>query len=495
MKKAVGIWVRVSTDMQGDSPEHHLEKAKFYAQTLKEWEIRTVYKLEAVSGKSVMALPAFKQMQADIKKGYITGLLFSKLARLARNTKELLEIADFFKDHNADLISIDENLDTSSPAGRFFYTLVAAMAQWEREEIATRVALSVPIRARLGKSTGGQAPYGYKWENKKLVIDEQEAPVRKLMYELFAETKRKKAVAKALNDRGFITRNGSKFTDTTVDRLLRDPMAKGIRRANYTKSRGQKKHWDLKPTEQWILVDCPAIVSEELWSECNMFLDQQRKKLKRAGRTAEHLLSGYVHCGCGRPMYVFTNSPSYTCPDCKIKILISDLDEIYHAQLKDVFYAESDSTNYREHIETALSEKAALLQTMSKEAGGIEEKMNALVGMRVNKELDPDDFTRYYHPLKERFDRMAKPLADLQDEISSLQKQAENAELIVAGAKDLYSRWPDMPFEDRRTIVEAITKQIIIESEDITVTLAYLPPPNTPLLQNSPKEQHINKGS
>ncbi len=45
-------------------------------------------------------------MLADVKRGHITGLIFSKLARLARNTKELLEFSDFFRDHNADLISI-----------------------------------------------------------------------------------------------------------------------------------------------------------------------------------------------------------------------------------------------------------------------------------------------------------------------------------------------------------------------------------------------------
>ena len=95
--KRVGIWIRVSTEDQvrGESPETHERRARLYAEA-KGWNVIEVYRLDAVSGKTVKETPEAKKMLADIKDGHITGLIFSKLARLARNTKELLEFAELF---------------------------------------------------------------------------------------------------------------------------------------------------------------------------------------------------------------------------------------------------------------------------------------------------------------------------------------------------------------------------------------------------------------
>ncbi|QJD96276.1 recombinase family protein [Mucilaginibacter robiniae] len=475
-KKRVGIWIRVSTDMQvkDDSPEHHERRARYYVES-RDWQVEEVYRLEAVSGKTVMNHPEAQRMLQDLRSGRITGLVFSKLARLARSTKELLEFAEIFRREGADLVSLAEQIDTSTPAGRLFFTIVAAMAEWEREEISSRVAASVPIRAKMGKPLGGQASFGYKWHDKNIVIDEKEAPVRKLMYEIFLDCQRKKTTAERLNDLGHRTRNGSRFSDTTVDRLLRDTTAKGQRLANHTKSVGEGKQWITKPQQEWVIVPCAAIISVELWEKCNAILEEQLSKRARKGRISEYLLAGYVKCTCGTSMYVFSTAKKFTCKNCKNNVKVADMDEIYQQVLKG-YLNDIEPKMYVEELEKAIAEKEYLLTTSTKKRAQLRKKMDDLVPLRVSGDLDKEHFAAIYQPIVAQVHQLDKSIPELQAQIDFERIQLNSTDHVLKEAKGLYESWTKMLFPEKRAIIETITEYITVGQDTIDVGILHLSP-------------------
>jgi DNA invertase Pin-like site-specific DNA recombinase len=159
--KPIGIWIRVSTADQakGESPLHHEERARAYCLA-KGWTVVACYDLSGVSGKAVLKHREAQRMLADLRAGHIRALVFSRLARLARNVIELRSISDDFRSHGADLVSLQESIDTATPAGRMFYTILSAFAEFEREEIVGRVTDGLASKAKKGELIG-TVPYGF----------------------------------------------------------------------------------------------------------------------------------------------------------------------------------------------------------------------------------------------------------------------------------------------------------------------------------------------
>ena len=266
--RGVGVWLRaqdatndeVGADAQRAATrarQEGLEITRFYDASL-----TAPNRLEELLPRAILA---------DIERGIISTLIISDLGQVASNTAELAILTEYIHAKGATLVSLAEALDTGAFAGAAFHQAVHAIARWERKQIERRKERML-TRAKAGRALGGATPFGYRREGSRLVLDEVEAPVRQRIFELFIQCPRLKAVARILNVEGHRTRGGKLFSDTTVRRLIMEPTAKGVLRLNHTTSAAGSKRRRSNAPEEWILVECPAVVSPETWQAANDLL-------------------------------------------------------------------------------------------------------------------------------------------------------------------------------------------------------------------------------
>lgn len=165
----------------------------------------------------------------------------------------------------------------------------------------------------------GPTSFGYKRDGEKLVLDKKEAPIRKRLFELFLEHRRKKTVAEILNAEGFRTRNDAYFTGQTIGRLLIDGKVTG-------------------ETDK-----VEALIPQALFQQCQDILKSQKGGAKRK---PAHLFAGLLFCQCGDKMYVPSGSHKYVCRTCKAKIHKADLEAIFIEQLKSQYYQSKNRSSF-----------------------------------------------------------------------------------------------------------------------------------------------------
>lgn len=470
--KVIGIWIRVSSTMQVEKEGHvhHEMRAKAFVKS-RDWKIGKTYRLEAMSGKSIMGYSETQRMLADIKSGAISGIVFTKIARLARNTRELIEISEIFRDYNADLISMDMSIDTSTPIGRHFFRSMSSMAEWEREMISDRIAGSVLTRAELGKHIGGQAPFGFKYENKKLTIDPDEAPIRKLMFELFLEHKRKKTVANILNEKGYRTRRGNKFTDSTVKRLLTDPVAKGLHIMNRRYSSSDKPN-QFKPKDQWFFHEVEPIVSEEIWDSVNNLITSQKRNHKQVLNTKVHLFTGFVLCQCGSRMYTRYNSENYIChSSCGNRIRKEDLEEIFRSELHKYTVSKDKVEDYFSRLKVVLKDREKQLLKLRKEKEKLDNHIENILMLHTEGKISTEAFHSYHQKPYEQIQQIDITIHELEQDISLNNDSENTTKEVLHLAKNLFEKWTTFNHAEKREVIETITEKIIVGKNDIDIHL------------------------
>jgi len=218
MTKAIG-YIRVSTDKQADqgiSLEAQEAKIRAYAQ-LYDLDLVDIV-IETGSAKSLDReglASVLKRLQA----GEASAVVVTKLDRLTRSVADLGRLVDSYF-HQFALLSVSEQIDTRSAAGRLVLNVLASVSQWERETTAERTSAAMQHMKTAGQYTGGKPPYGYALTAAgDLVEDEAEQAVLALVRQYRGKGLSLRAIANVLAEQGIKSRSATTFQPRAISRM------------------------------------------------------------------------------------------------------------------------------------------------------------------------------------------------------------------------------------------------------------------------------------
>lgn len=218
MKQAVG-YVRVSTEDQaaeGVSLKAQRTRIAAYCAA-NDLDLVRVHEDAGLSGKN-LDRPGLTALLEEVRSRSVEAVVFSSLDRLSRSVRDLLSLVeDDFKGAGVEIHSLRERIDTSTAVGRFFLTVMGALAEMERGLIGERTAAAL-AQVRASGTDLGTTPYGFRREGRRLVpLEGPELETARRIVDL--RDRRRlgyREIADLLNAEGVPPRRGARWYSSSV---------------------------------------------------------------------------------------------------------------------------------------------------------------------------------------------------------------------------------------------------------------------------------------
>ena len=223
MTQAIG-YIRVSTAGQADDGVSlEAQKARIGAYCLaNDIELSNVFVDAGISGKRADNRPALQDaIAAACQTGCV--LVVYSLSRLARSTKDTIEIAERLDKSGADLVSLSEKIDTTTAAGKMVFRMLAVLAEFERDLVSERTTTAMAHKKSNNERVGA-VPFGYDLadDGVSLTPNTREQNIITLIHELRHAGQSFRAIATELTSRGIPTKKGQpSWTHTAVSRIIK----------------------------------------------------------------------------------------------------------------------------------------------------------------------------------------------------------------------------------------------------------------------------------
>lgn len=396
------IMVRLSSfDFGGDSstsPERQEEQCRAYCAA-RGWEaVHVIRDLDVSASDKGLRLDRPGLIEARSWYPRVDVLVVAKLDRLARNVADFLAIHEEARAQAVDVVSVNEGLDMTTPAGRFVAIILAAFAEMEAATISQRVLDAVAFLAREGRHRGGNAPFGWRitprpngLEGFYLTLDPDTAPYLRYAVERLIAGDTPDAICEEFNALDYPApgdnyrprqgrpRRAPRWSADWLRLAVRQPILRGMQKHRGALVR-DPNGLPIRPHE-------PLMTDAEWRALQDAMSPRSRPRRRAAGGTRDNVeLFGRVACAtCGAVMHAVERT--YPIWSCSRRHLLSDGSRC------------PGTTIQRDQL-AAYVEREAL-----REAGH-------LPGWRITEEERPDDDL---HSVSEALDATLSALRDVDD--------------------------------------------------------------------------------
>ena len=493
-KLRVAAYARVST-MGAEQLNSYESQKKYYYEKINnnpEWQYVDIYADEGISGTTDYRRASFMKMIQDALSGKIDLILTKSISRFGRNTMDVLKNVRLLRDNNVAVLFEENNLNTlDTKTSEMLLTTLSAVAQQESENISEHVKLGLQMKMNRGELIGFNRCYGYRNENDKLVIIDEEAEVVKFIFDKYCDGHGANGIAKMLTEQGIKSPKGNnKWNDSTIRGILRNEKYKGdvLQGKTYTADPlSHKRYKNLGEADQFYVSEHhEPIISPEKFDIVQEILKERsgaRANGRRIGNVGRKFaFSSRIRCGfCGN---CFTRRtvvgkdrekiPSWSCISFAKngKENCIDSKTIREEMIKEAFVDSykllSSNTNFETEeflnlMQDTMNEnnKQDELEKYKKEFLDIKCKKSKLIDLMIEDKISEEDYN-------EKVEKYNRKLEILENKIEQLKLLAEDKKSISDGLKKVRELLDskDIMNEFDQEIFNAIVDYIIVEGYD-----------------------------
>lgn len=444
----------------------HEKQLKELASRLK-LPITKEYK-EIVSGETISARPKMQELLQDVQNGLFEGVLVMEIERLARgDTIDQGIVAQAFKFSGTKIITPTKTYDPNNEFDEEYFEFGLFMSRREYKTIKRRLQAGRAHSVKEGKFIGNTTPYGYNREKikgdkgYKLVINKDEAPYVKLMYQWLIDGDSKREIKRKLDAMGIPSRSGKPWNQSVIKDILYNPTYIGkipwLRRAETKKIENGKVIKTRKRTNDYELYDGlhEPIIDIETWEKVQKINKTVIPKTP-VNKELMNPMSGVIFCAkCGKPMqrrpYLKRGQePSLICVYCdNVSSRMSIVEEKLLDALKDLL-KKYEYKHESSKKSTQIDYSAELKKELEKE----NKKMERLYIFLENETYSPEEFLERSKITKKRIAEIESELKKL--EIASKTKKEE----VIPKLKTLIEIYNTGSVKEKNELLKAVLEKV-----------------------------------